>query len=185
MFSTQRHLNAKCRRFDGNESRANAAHFISTSMLVLWTPYLLTISINMGNALLLNSISIFELKISFTLGIKTSIQIYRTKSTFTLSCSNLNKGLIKKCENSYRVSFALCKKQEVCVGVGQTSAFVCSWCQSVVQKADVLLCMYYLTLKMIHKNKGEKSQSLHGDDEGSTRKADWFQQRGTTNKWVI
>lgn len=50
VFSTQKHLNAKCRRFDGNESRANAADFISTSMLVLWTLYLLAISINMGNA---------------------------------------------------------------------------------------------------------------------------------------
>lgn len=41
---------AKCRRFDGNESRANAADFISTSNVILWTLYLLTISINIGNA---------------------------------------------------------------------------------------------------------------------------------------
>jgi len=36
---------AKCRRFDGNESRANAADFISPSNVILWTLYLLTISI--------------------------------------------------------------------------------------------------------------------------------------------
>lgn len=49
---------AKCRRFDGNESRANVADFISTSNVILWTLYLLTISINME--MQINSVVFFK-----------------------------------------------------------------------------------------------------------------------------